>query len=103
MLDSTPFRSANLFLLKGVARLLMGVAALLGFLALSWFYEVGSVLNDLLNIGPFFSGAATVLSAFLIGLVGVLLKGFAERIESRDDGELVKLAIGEARESDKQQ
>ena len=37
--------------------------------------------------------------AVVLGAVAVLLRGLAERIEAHDDGELVRLAIGDGKEN----
>jgi hypothetical protein len=42
-----------------------------------------------------------ILLAAILGLIAVLLKGLAERVEDHDDGEPVSLAISDGKEDDK--
>ena len=90
---SNPNRSLTSSLLRGAA-LLFGAAAGLSFWiggrALHEFAKFDRMLGELVGIGL----------AVVLGVIAVLLKGLAERIEDHDDGQPISLAISTTKESE---
>src|ERR1035438_409448 len=88
---STPSRSLTSSLLKGAAYLFGVTAGLL-------FFVGGRALHEFGKFDRMFGEMTSMVVAVVLGAVAVLLRGLAERIEAHDDGEPVRLAIGDGKE-----
>ena len=93
MPTSTPAKSLTSSLLKGVAKL-FAVVGVLSFLV------GGRALHEFSGFDRMFGEMTGIFLAAVLGLIAVLLKGLAERVEDHDNGEPVSLAISDGKKDD---
>lgn len=74
--------------------MLFGVAGGLSF------WVGGRALHEFAAFDRMFGEMTGILLAVVLGLIAVLLKGLAERIENRDDGEPVRFDMSEGKKED---
>lgn len=90
--STPPDRSLTSSLLRGAA-LLLGVVAALSF------WGCGRALHEFAKFDRMFAEMIGIVLGLGLGLIAVLLRGFAERLEDHDDGEPVRLAINDRKEN----
>jgi hypothetical protein len=81
--------------------LLRGAAWFFGIAAGLSFWVGGRALNEFAKFDRMLGEMAGIGLAAVLGVIAVLLRGFAERLEDHDDGQSISLAIGAAKENEK--